>query len=552
MKKWLKERKAVEEMGVCLLPVLLYGIIGPLEIYAGNPLEFEFILKDFLPIFLMISVAFWMAAGTVLIILPDKLSSILKIFIFAFSIMSYLQNMFLNSKLMNEDGSPMDWAEEGMRHTTSVNLVIWIIIVTVCLVIPLILKDKYKKLYFGISSFLSAIQIVAIISLVIQAGSIKYDGCQILFSGENQFKMAQDENIIVIVLDSYHNMQFEETMVQNPDIAVALKDFTYYNNADAHYYSTYPSLAHMLTGKEFDYSISEEDWIEDCWQQPSCEALYDTLHNEGYVCDLYYNDLLRNIGANNIENLTDKINNIIETKPRIRLRLLVSIMEKMTIYKYMPYILKPYFEVNSQIVQEIAIYDNMESKIANFYFYEELMNRKLSVDETVDKKLSFNYLYGLHKPWDTDSNGHKTEEYVTVGETSEGLCVIIMEYIEQLKEIGAYDNATIIITADHGLGITMPQPLFLIKLPHSSQDELRVTSAPISHDDFLPTLLDLLGQDYSSFGTSIYDWEDGDRRRRNLWIPGEGGYLIYTYDTDRQELINQTKEDAVLVINPTQ
>lgn len=109
MKKRLIERKAVEAMGICLLPVLLYGIIGPLEIYVGNPLEFEFILKDFFLPFLMISGAFWMAASAVLIILPDKLSSILKVFIFTFSIMSYLQNMFLNSKLMNEDGSPMDW-----------------------------------------------------------------------------------------------------------------------------------------------------------------------------------------------------------------------------------------------------------------------------------------------------------------------------------------------------------------------------------------------------------------------------------------------------------
>lgn len=552
MKKWLKERRAVEAMGICLLPVLLYGVIGPLEIYAGNPYEFEFILKDFFPVFLIISIVIWMIASAILIILPEKLSTILKVFIFAFSIMSYLQNMFLNSKLMNEDGSPMDWVDEGMRHTMVANLIVWIFVVAVCFVIPFVLRDKYKKIYLGISSALSAIQIVAIISLVLQAGSIKYDGCQILFSGENRFKMAQEENIIVIVLDSYHNIQFEETMAKNSDVAVALKDFTYFNNADAHYYYTYPSLAHMLTGKEFNYNISEEEWIEDCWQQPSCEALFEAFHDEGYVCDLYYNDLLRNIGTNNIESLRDKIDNIVETKPRIRLELLLSIMEKMTIYKYMPYVIKPYFEVKSNIIQEIAVYDNMENATNNFIFYEELLNQKLSVDETVDRKFSFNYLYGLHEPWDTGSDGHKTEEYVSAEETSAGLCVIIQEYIEQLKEIGAYDNATIIITADHGLGITMPQPLFLIKLPYSSQDELKVTSAPISHDDFLPTLLDLLGQDYSLYGTSIYDWKDGDRRTRSLWIPGRGGYLIYTYDSDRYELMNQTEEDAVLIINPTQ
>ncbi len=140
----------------------------------------------------------------------------------------------------------------------------------------------------------------------------------------------------------------------------------------------------------------------------------------------------------------------------------------------------------------------MECPNPNFLFYEKLLSEGLSIDETVDRKFSFNNIYGLHKPWDTDSNGHKTEEYVTSDETSAGLCVIIMEYIKQLKEIGAYDNAAIISTADHGLGIAIKQPLFLIKPSHSSQDEIKVTSAPISHDDFLPTLLDLLDQEYSA------------------------------------------------------
>ncbi|MDE5564482.1 MAG: hypothetical protein K2I93_04950, partial [Oscillospiraceae bacterium] len=43
-----------------LLPVLLYGILGPLEIYAGNADEFIFILKDFFWFFLSISLILWL------------------------------------------------------------------------------------------------------------------------------------------------------------------------------------------------------------------------------------------------------------------------------------------------------------------------------------------------------------------------------------------------------------------------------------------------------------------------------------------------------------
>lgn len=55
LKAWLKEKRASEALLLSLLPVMLYGILGPLEIYAGNTDEFVFILKDFFCIFLILS-----------------------------------------------------------------------------------------------------------------------------------------------------------------------------------------------------------------------------------------------------------------------------------------------------------------------------------------------------------------------------------------------------------------------------------------------------------------------------------------------------------------
>ncbi len=92
-----------------LLPILLYGVLGPLEIYAGNAYEFIFILKDFFWVFLGISLLLWFLGSAVLALLPEIIENVFCAVIFIFSVLSYIQNLFLNVQLMNMNGSSMDW-----------------------------------------------------------------------------------------------------------------------------------------------------------------------------------------------------------------------------------------------------------------------------------------------------------------------------------------------------------------------------------------------------------------------------------------------------------
>lgn len=551
----LKERKALETMMICLLPIILYGIIGPLEIYAGNIYEFEFILKDFFYSFLFISFILWLACSFILIILPIKIASFARVLIFTFSILSYLQNMFLNVKLMNKNGDMMDW--ESMRGTMMINLLIWIIIVLVCFAVPFILKEKYLKIYFGISTFLSAVQLVTVITLVVQVYSITYSKNPIALDSSSQLFLAENNNIIVLVFDSFDNNDFEKAMAENAGFAEELKDFTYYNNADSHYFTTFPSMLHLLTGTEYNCDISKGEWINSCWDTQLCQDFYAKLHEKDYECDLY-------ASAYEMPQQKDgTFDNVVERERMIRTDLLIRLLEKMTIYKYSPYILKPHFEVPSYVIQESVIWDFDQKynyhNMVNGIFYEKLLTDGLQIDETLTNKFSINLFFGLHTPWRTMSDGRNSEEDTSLEETLDGLCVIITEYLEQLKQLGVYDNAVIIITADHGRNLHDSQITYLIKLPHSTQEEMRVTNVPITHDDFQATILDILGEDYTGYGTSIFDWSDGEIRRREVWIPTDsmrggtlGGFMIYSYEGDRYDLINQKEEDAELVTYPLQ
>lgn len=551
MKNYKKKLKI--SLAFTLLPILLYGILGPLEIYAGNADEFIFILKDFFWVFLGISLVLWLLGSVVLAFLPEKIENVFCAVIFIISILSYIQNLFLNIQLMNMNGSSMDWG--SMHKTMTNNLLIWVALAFILTVIPFVLKKQYQRIYMGITLFISAVQIITVISLLITTLPITYR--QKTVSAEGQLDVAPGSNVIVLLFDSLYNTQFEETMSEHPEIAESLKDFIYYDNADCHYNFTFPSLAHMMTGVEYDCTMDPEEWRIACWHEERSDNFYNMLHDLGYECDLYsYGYIHKSVGP--IENIEHIIANVTETIPVIDYRLLYIELEKMTIYKYVPYILKPRFEVQDYVIHDIALWEDNEVPHENGDFYRVLTEEGLSVNALLENKFSIIHLAGLHEPWLTHADGTQSEEITGLSETSEGIAVIIREYLEQLQNLegGIYDNATIIITADHGINRNTPQPVYFIKPPHTMQEKMQITSAPISHDDFQATVLTCIGQDATGYGTSVFDWKEGDQRTREYWFPadrvvdGSRGFYVYTYHTDRYELMGLSDEEGVYVPYP--
>ena len=67
-------------------------------------------------------------------------------------------------------------------------------------------------------------------------------------------------------------------------------------------------------------------------------------------------------------------------------------------------------------------------------------------------------------------------------------------FLDELKNMGVYDNSTIIITADHEKIMTVDgiQPIFFIKEPYKKNDRLAVCSSPVSAEEFMPTIMKLI------------------------------------------------------------
>ncbi|MGN0347552.1 MAG: sulfatase-like hydrolase/transferase [Lachnospiraceae bacterium] len=533
------KEKYTKSLKIVLLPVLIYGLLGPLEIYESNTREFKFDFNDFFWVFLLMTLILVMLGTWIVAHIPEPLAKYVRVLIFAFGMMSYVQGMFLNSVLTTSDGSDVNW--EQYRSLMLSNAIIWFAGFALMIVFSLIWKYIWEKVAGYVSLFLSAVIIVTCISLIVICPKVKDNGYQL--DGSNQFQVAGDNNIIVMVLDRYGNEQFEKVNQFYPEISDCLTDFTYYDNAASRYSNTFPSMPYLMTGQYYDYGMDEEEWLTSIWQAEETDSFYRQLHDRGYQVHLYspdnpyiYGPLVQMIG---------KIDNIEPMGLMKNYRLIYALLEKTVIYKYAPYFLKPRFEVSSSSYAEMAVYkDNIISD--NGEYYAVLTENRLTIDSNMPNAFIVNHINGMHNPFTIDENANSIPEVEgneqEMIQVTRGVHVILAEYLQQLKDLGVYDNATIIITADHGDyshggGL---QPIFFVKLPQEQHEEMQRNSAPISHEDFLATILFLVGCDDSNYGTTIFDWQEGDRRPRMVDDKEEG-----TYYTDRYEWYRIIQENNI-------
>ena len=129
-------------------------------------------------------------------------------------------------------------------------------------------------------------------------------------------------------------------------------------------------------------------------------------------------------------------------------------------------------------------------------------------------------------------------------EQTRGVFRFLGRIFEDMKAAGLYDNANIIVTADHGRFDEGPSsPLLLIK-PADSTGEITDNYAMAHVSDMHATILDLCGLPHE--GTSVLSLDESEERtRRYLYYPTtkeNGGTLpsLTEYIVERGQVFTPT------------
>jgi len=143
---------------------------------------------------------------------------------------------------------------------------------------------------------------------------------------------------------------------------------------------------------------------------------------------------------------------------------------------------------------------------------------------------------------------------------------IAYNLVAQFKELGIYDDSTIIFMSDHGAHRDRvlsngSSPIFIVKQPGESHDSIQFNNAPVSLEDFMGTIAVNAGlSDPGQYGTSVYDFKEGDERVRytyerlydkRLPVVYTKGYMTYMvkFNAYAKYVVTDTVDDNI-GINP--
>ena len=487
-----------------LLFSMTFCVFGPLEIFMSNQDEFWFDITDVLPVILVAFATAFLALFAVTYMVSRKLKWFTAV-VFGFGIALYIQGNFMFTNYGSLDGTAIDWYSFGTWPV--LNSLIWVVLITV----PFLIYSKNKKLYRSIFTYVTlgivGIQLTTLATLAITATPEQGSEEELSLTNYGQFVLSEDENTIVFVLDCFDQEVFSRYTEQFPDAVKELfADFTYYPDTVGGATRTVVALPYIITGQPYT-SGGYQEYLN---TEASNAKLYDELINRNYDIAFY-------TSSGHVPHNADfEILNLGQSKPRVgSYTKLTYYTYKLTAFRYFPHVLKESVWMYTGDFDEAAdLSGSNESTyvINDALFYQMLTEMKLSVQDD-NNCFRLYHLTGAHPPYNLDANSQKVSESSQFEQIS-GVFNILSDYFEQMKALGIYQNANIIVMADHGENDISQNPLFMVKTAVEAEEvrEFTVSNIPVSYCNLHPTLLEMIGGNSDEKSVFELTMEDNAKR----------------------------------------
>ncbi len=513
------------------LCVFSWAVFGPVDFFFRNAEGLSFKFGDLLPPSLLLAL---ICSALIILLLScfrGRLFDYMVCGVFAIGFASFVQRNFLNPAFPLMEGKAIDWS--AYYSQMIVNSVVWLVLLAIPFVARhFILQAKsgvsWTKAQSVLSTVLAGILFVSLFpyfsSPAFTLGSVRDYKIQLLLPDE-RFTVSTQGNTIILILDATSGQLAEEAMDAFPEFYDAFKDFTFYRNYSYGYSQTQPSLTSIMTHHPFEMYMNHHFYLNEAWNTDKTRAIYGALHTAGYE-NLFYSHR-GNFGSGSelmgiADNTSSGSANSVHTGELLRQ------MMKVSAFQFVPLALKPLFWGSTADFEEIVSSNNGDM-MRNWRFIDLLQEQGLTTQDH-SKAFIVNHIYGAHPPLDTDEYGRRMEQqseesYLKIQVS--GALRGVEEYLAQLKELGVYDDANIVVMGDHALTWTYPitrnpGALMLVKESGESHGEMVWNQAPVTHLELLPTLLHLSGIDPAQFGegfdNTFYDIDENAERERTVFV----------------------------------
>lgn len=488
-----------------LLVTMTVAIFGPLELYFTNYEEFWFSIKDTGVIVILLATGCLVVLITIGLLLKGRGRELYSGILFVLGVALYIQGNYANINYGVLDGKSIDWSAYPIYSL--LDSAGWLLLIIGAIILWFYKRSWFYRVQNIGALWIIAIQIVTLTILVFTTDVFQVEKSDYYLSNEGLYEVSANENIIIFVLDTFDDAYFQEIVETEPEkYKTIFEDFIHFNNAATGGWMTKLGMPAIITGEHYPGKISYSEYIKQAFDK---DELYSTLQEKNYDVRIYTNSLFVPDDSANLVNNQVSTGYAVASYSKLAKKYL-----SLTMYKYAPHLLKKFFWIYTGDFEEYKRGTSAEGYVINdAVYFDDLKRKGLSVNK--DKNIfKLVHLNGVHPPYTRDEYVQPTEPSNTSAIIQgKGALYIVENYINEMKELGLYDTATIVIMADHGAetASTLGAHGLLLVKEKGQKGAYTESSAPVSYYDLHSTLFSALSitTEYITF----FEIPEGTRER---------------------------------------
>ena len=551
---------------MCVFMAFIVFIAPAIEIFGSNGDSLVFGLAAVWWIPIVFCLLFAVIAAALLSMLNERPFYIAMAVVFAITVAAYVQSLFLNHGMMPADGGFIGWTDWYFIEKMIVSGIVWIAIIAAVVFVSTLDAHRVLKATTALACAIMVVQLVGVISVAVDSSqnSVAEQGKPYVTRG-SLLTVSPKSNVIVFVLDTYDTAILDEVLAENPSFLDDFEDFTYFHNSAGTMIPTTNAIPNMLTALKPAPGQDVAEYRATMYEKGT---YLPDIHDLGYSIGIYTDSMMADFNNPADRAIADITLNVhpVRRAPIDVWRTFVA-MEQCALYRESPWVLKPAFWYYTSDINNRMIADSGDANMNDsLYELDDAAILKMireqgleATDEGENGAFRFIHLFGPHFPFSVNEEG----EFVGTNQTdqvaqAQGTMKVVTAYMDELKRLGLYDEATIIVTADHGVWYLTDDPvrdpispIMLVKPSKSSGEHAAVefSQMPVSHDDIQPTVIDAMNGDGSKYGTTLFEVDDPDRVRYfdALTSAGDMGqhFVEYAIKGDVMDLKNWEKTGNV-------
>lgn len=457
--------------------------------------------------------------------------------IFGITAAGYIQGNFLNGEMLLMDGTVQTWSISQKL----INGIVWLVIIAAAVFVNYNVRYKNicRRIVQVVCGYICLTQILSL-GFIIITTKFPDKEAEFVLTSNKMLEVDEENNVIVFVLDWFDRQIMDDIVEEDPGFTDKLKDFTDYSNTTSCYPFTSLSIPYLLTGVKWEYGMEAAEYCEYAYQTSS---LLDDIEAQNYSIGVYTGSVY--VGDSAKQKLLNYSADVVK---QLSFKKAFYVMNDTSKYKMAPFAAKQFYFYTTDDIDDIVVNDGEYSINNDIIFHNEFRKNKLSFDTSghYSGAFRFYHLKGAHPLFTMNEEFEEVAENGTQLSQSRGSLKIVYEYIDEMKRLGIYDNATIILTADHGQNRSIMRvseiktdydmtstPILFVKLPDERHEEGPVRSmAPVSHTEFMATVIEAVGGDAQKYGRTFSQIglnEDRERVFTRVWPPAKNyeRYIIH-------------------------